>query len=115
MDFTEAVTSVFSNYAVFKGRARRSEFWWFTLFSVLASFVLAFVDYLLFGHEILSTLFALGTLLPMLAVTVRRLHDVDRSGWWIFIGLIPLIGAIILLYWYISEGTPGANQFGPPA
>jgi uncharacterized membrane protein YhaH (DUF805 family) len=113
MSFTEAVTSVFSKYAIFKGRARRSEFWWFTLFSFVASVVLGFVDGLLFGHEILSAIFALGTFIPVLAVTVRRLHDIDRSGWWILIGLVPLIGWIILIYWYTREGTPGLNQFGP--
>jgi uncharacterized membrane protein YhaH (DUF805 family) len=113
MNFTEAVTSVFSKCAVFRGRARRSEFWWFTLFNIAGSFVLGFLDSLLFGHEVLSALFALGTLIPVLAVTVRRLHDVDRSGWWILIGLVPLIGWIVLLVWYVREGTPGLNQFGP--
>jgi uncharacterized membrane protein YhaH (DUF805 family) len=114
MNFTDAVSSAFSNYATFRGRARRSEYWWFTLFIIIASSVLGLVDSLLFGRQILSALFGLATFIPILAVTVRRLHDVDRSGWWILISVVPLLGVILLLYWYTREGTPGSNQFGPP-
>ena len=114
MNFTEAVSSVFSKYAVFSGRAGRPEFWWFALFNVIASFVLAFVDSLFFGREVLGIIYGLGVLLPGLGVAIRRLHDIDRSGWWILVGLIPLIGWIVLLIWYIRPGTPGPNQYGPP-
>jgi uncharacterized membrane protein YhaH (DUF805 family) len=112
MSFTEAVSSVFSKYTVFHGRAGRPEFWWFALFNVIGSFLAALIDRLLFGHEIVGAIYGLAVLLPGLAVAVRRLHDSDRSGWWLLVGLIPLIGWIILLVWYVRGGTPGSNQFG---
>lgn len=112
MNFQEAVSTVLSKYADFTGRAGRSEFWWFALFNLLASLVIGMIDQAIFGQEILGFIFALGVLLPGIAVAARRLHDIDRSGWWLLIVLIPLIGWIVLLYWYISEGTPGANQYG---
>ncbi|MBD9374221.1 DUF805 domain-containing protein [Rhizobium sp. ARZ01] len=113
MNFQEAVSTVFSKYADFTGRAGRAEFWWFALFNLIASVILGLIDQAIFGQEILGIIFALGVLLPGIAVAARRLHDIGRSGWWLLIGLIPLIGWIVLLYWYISEGTPGANQYGP--
>lgn len=115
MSFSEAVSTVFSKYAVFNGRAGRPEFWWFALFNVIASLVVALIDQAIFGYEVFSVVYALGVLVPGLAVAVRRLHDIDRSGWWILVGLIPLVGWIVLIYWYVSQGTPGANQFGEPA
>lgn len=115
MNFTQAVSTVLSKYATFTGRAARPEFWWFALFNVIASLVTGMVDQAVFGHEVVSIVYALAVLLPGLAVAVRRLHDTDRSGWWLLIGLVPVIGWIVLVYWYASEGTPGANQFGPPA
>lgn len=114
MTFTESVSTVLSKYVVFTGRARRSEFWWFVLFSILVNIVAGFIDYIL-GIQALGFLAMLGLLLPSLGVAVRRLHDTDRSGWWILIGLIPLIGAIVLIVWYASEGSPGENRYGPPA
>lgn len=112
MNFTQAVQTVFSKYVDFTGRAGRPEFWWFALFNLIASVVLGIIDQAIFGQEILGYIYALAVLLPGIAVAVRRLHDTDRSGWWLLIGLIPLIGWIVLIYWYISEGTPGANQYG---
>lgn len=108
----------FRKYAQFQGRSRRAEYWWFTLFVVIVSVVLTLIDSALFGGEmgglgILSGIFSLATIVPSLAVGVRRLHDTDRSGWWILIGLIPLIGAIVLLVFYVQDGTPGTNKFGP--
>jgi uncharacterized membrane protein YhaH (DUF805 family) len=121
MSFVAAVRSVFSQYAGFGGRARRSEYWWFVLFSVLVGIVTSILDIALgtdFEGSITSSgLFSLianlALLLPSLAVAVRRLHDTDRSGWWILIALIPLIGAIVLLVFFVQDGTPGANRFGP--
>lgn len=112
MTFSQAISTVFSKYAVFTGRASRPEFWWFALFNVIASVVLGGIDQAVFGREILSVVYGLGVLLPGLGVAIRRLHDTDRSGWWLLVGLIPLIGWIVLVYWYASEGTRGENRFG---
>ena len=121
MSFTAAVRSVLSQYVQFGGRARRAEYWWFFLFSVLVGIATSILDVALgtdFGDRVGSSgLFSLIAnlvlLLPSLAVAVRRLHDTDRSGWWILIALIPLIGAIILLVFFVQDGTPGQNRFGP--
>ncbi|MGO4438755.1 DUF805 domain-containing protein [Rhizobium sp. RAF56] len=115
MNFSEAVSSVFSKYADFSGRARRSEFWWFFLFNVVASGVADILSRAIFGNDALGALYSLALLIPAVAVSVRRLHDVDRSGWWILIGAIPLIGAIVLIFWYATEGTAGENRYGPRA
>lgn len=116
MDFLTSVKTCLTNYVTFQGRAIRSEYWWFTLFLIVVSLVLAGVDVMIFGSDgffsPLSDLFGLATLLPGLAVTARRLHDIDRSGWWMLIGLIPLIGWVILIYWLVQRGTDGPNRFG---
>ena len=115
MNFTDAVKSVITlNYANFNGRASRSEFWYFFLFNIVVSIVLGLVDNLILGFPLLQAIFGLALLIPGLAVSVRRLHDKDKSGWWLLIALVPLIGAILLIVWYATEGTPGDNQFGPP-
>jgi uncharacterized membrane protein YhaH (DUF805 family) len=116
MGFTEAICSGFRNYVNFSGRAARSEFWFWFLFTVLASFVAGIIDFASFGSGRLwpvSSLVDLALFLPGLAVSARRLHDTDRSGWWILLILIPLIGAILLLIWYCTPGKPGPNRFGP--
>ena len=106
-------------YAVFSGRSRRKEYWYFVLFNIIVAIVLAGIDALLGTRSssssigLLSGIYGLAIIIPSLAVTVRRLHDIDRSGWWIFINLIPLIGAIVLLVFAVSEGTPGNNRYGP--
>ncbi|GGT79803.1 MULTISPECIES: DUF805 domain-containing protein [Streptomyces] len=103
---------VLKKYAVFGGRARRKEFWMFTLFSVIISIVLSVIDGVL-GMQLLSLIYSLAVLIPTLAVSVRRLHDTGRSGWWILIGLIPLVGAIILIVFYATEGNQSENAHGP--
>ena len=114
MDFATAVkTVVMQKYANFSGRAMRSEYWWFILFYIIAYIVLAIVDYLL-GAQLLTVILSLGLLIPSIAVAVRRLHDLDKSGWWLLLGLIPIVG-LILIYWFAQPGTPGANRFGQPA
>jgi uncharacterized membrane protein YhaH (DUF805 family) len=116
MGFTEAITSGFRNYVNFSGRAVRSEFWYWVLFAILASIVAGLIDLALFGVEgssPINSLVGLALFLPGLAVSVRRLHDLDRSGWWILLGLIPLVGIIILIIWYCQRGTVGVNRFGP--
>lgn len=111
MGFGQAISSGFSNYVNFSGRSSRSEYWFWVLFVLIADVVAIAIDAAI-GKQIVSSLFGLAVLLPGLAVTVRRLHDLDRTGWWIFLGLIPLVGAIILIIWFCSKGTDGLNRFG---
>jgi uncharacterized membrane protein YhaH (DUF805 family) len=120
LDFGEAVRTCLGKYAVFSGRARRSEYWFFQLFGILVIFVpvaLAFLTGLTpAGPRIilflLWSLFILALLIPNLAVCVRRLHDTNSSGWWYFIAFIPF-GSFVLLIWYCFPGTDGENRFGP--
>ena len=102
----------FKKYATFDGRARRKEFWMFALFSFIVSLVLNLADKALFGFQILSGLYGLAVFLPGLAVSVRRLHDIDKSGWFVLLALIPFVGAIVLLVFDCIEGTRGDNRFG---
>ena len=108
----------FKKYAVFSGRSRRKEYWYFVLFNIIVGIVLGLIDTLLgtrgsyAGAGLLSGIYGLAVLSPSLAVTVRRLHDIDRSGWWILIGLVPLLGAIVLLVFAVMDGTPGNNRYG---
>lgn len=114
MDFATAVkTVVMQKYANFSGRAIRSEYWWFILAYIIAYLVLAIVDYVL-GAQLLTAILSLALLIPSIAVGVRRLHDLDKSGWWLLLGFVPIVG-LILIYWFAQPGTPGANRFGPPA
>lgn len=130
MGFAEAVRSGFSNYVTFSGRARRSEYWYWALFVILVTAVAFIIDGQLFPGSVTTQVgdgmasvqanggpvvgvAGLALFLPGLAVTVRRLHDTDRSGWWILLGLVPLIGIIVLIVWYCTEGTRGPNRFGP--
>ena len=108
----QAISSGFSNYANFSDRASRSEYWFWVLFVLIADVVAIAIDAAI-GKQIITSLFGLAVLLPGLGVTVRRLHDLDRTGWSIFLGLIPLVGAIILIIWFCSKGTDGPNRFGP--
>jgi uncharacterized membrane protein YhaH (DUF805 family) len=114
MTFWQAIGSGFSNYVKFRGRALRPEFWYWALFTTIGDFAGNIIDVVL-GSELISvsSLFALATLLPTLALLVRRLHDVDRTGWWAFMLLFPLIGVIVLVILVVKRGTPGANRFGP--
>ncbi len=103
-------------YADFSGRSRRKEYWFFVLFYLIIYLVLAIVDTVILGSEgigLLTTLFALAMLIPGIAVSVRRLHDTGRSGWWILIGFIPFIGLIVLLVFYFQDSQPGSNEYGP--
>jgi len=112
MNFTQAISSGFSNYVNFAGRAIRSEYWYWVLFVVIASIVASIIDAVL-GIRLFNPIFGLAILLPSIAIGVRRLHDIDRSGWWLLLNFIPLIGAIVLIIWFCSRGTEGANRFGP--
>ena len=116
MDFATAVKTVLTErYMKFDGRARRSEYWWFLLFIFVVALVLAVIDNFVLGMSLLGGLWSLGTLLPSLGVAIRRLHDLDKSGWWLLLAFVPLVGGLVLLYWFCQPGTSGDNQFGPPA
>lgn len=126
MNFTQSISTCFSKYITFKGRASRSELWWFVLFIVIGNAVTGAMDAAIFGQNtmmmggmefsynagFIGNIFGLVTFLPTWAVEVRRLHDTGRSGWWLLIGLIPLIGWIILLVWMIGKSDEGDNQYG---
>ena len=116
MGFGEAIQSGFRNYVGFSGRASRSEYWWWFLFAFLIGIAANIVDRSLGGGMagvgLLGGIVALALLLPNIAIGIRRLHDRDKSGWWLLLVLIPLIGAIIQIIWFIMRGTPGPNRFG---
>lgn len=110
--------SVLKKYAVFSGRAQRAEYWYFVLFNLIISIVLGIIDGVIgSGTEtsigILGGIYSLAILIPGLAVSVRRLHDTNHSGWWLFISLIPLIGAIVLLVFMVRDSQSDQNQYGP--
>ncbi len=110
---------VLKKYAVFSGRARRKEYWMFFLFNLIISIILLAIDKMTgsfsetTGIGILESIYSLAVIIPSIAVAVRRLHDTDRSGWWLLIALIPLIGAIVLLVFMVQDGKPGQNRYGP--
>ncbi len=110
MGFTQAISSCFQKYVDFSGRALRSEYWYWSLFTFLG-YVIAFIIGAATTGYFLYPIFVLGTFLPSLAVSVRRLHDIDRSGWWLLIGIVPIIGEIVLFIWFVKEGTAGENSF----
>lgn len=103
---------VLKKYAVFDGRARRTEYWMFVLFNAIVYFVLSFVEGLVGGPGILAMVYGLAVLVPGLAVSVRRLHDTSRSGWWLLIALVPIVGGIVLLVFMVQDSIPGQNQYG---
>lgn len=142
MSFIESIRTVLSKYAVFNGRARRSEFWWFylaygivltVLYAALivpglSAYTAATMEYAMAGDPsaavpampgslttgyLVFSLVVLALFLPTLGVSVRRLHDTGRSGFWYFLHLVPFVGTIILIVWQAGNGTPGPNQFGP--
>ena len=106
------------NYINFQGRARRKAYWMFVLFNIIALVTLSLIEGALGlsgqnGYGILTGLYSLAIILPLIALAVRRLHDTGRSGWWILIGLVPLIGPIVLIVFYVTDSQPGTNQYGP--
>jgi len=118
MTFSQSIASCFKGYVRFSGRASRSEFWYFALFVVIALLVLGIIEAIIVSAQpdavpFLTLVFNLATFLPQLAVSVRRLHDIDKSGWWVLLGAVPLIGFIVLLIWYARRGSAGANAYGP--
>ncbi len=107
----EAVKLFFTNYVKFDGRSNRGEYWWAFLGIIIVSIVLSIIDAML-GIQLLGIIFSLATLVPGIALGIRRLHDIDKSGWWLLIGLIPLVGALVLIYFFVQPPTPGPNRFG---
>jgi uncharacterized membrane protein YhaH (DUF805 family) len=103
---------VIKQYADFNGRARRCEYWFYILFYLIIAVALSVIDSFVTGGA-LSVIYALGLLIPSLAVGIRRLHDIDRTGWWLLIAFVPLVGTIVLLIFACTDGTAGDNRFGP--
>jgi uncharacterized membrane protein YhaH (DUF805 family) len=115
MGFQQAIGICLSKYAVFEGRARRSEYWWFFLFNILMQMATGLLDAAVFGREsigLFNGIYSLAVFLPGLGVGVRRLHDTGRSGWWLLISLVPLVGFILLVVWLARPGDAGPNRFG---
>jgi uncharacterized membrane protein YhaH (DUF805 family) len=110
MSFGEAIRACLRKYAEFTGRARRSEFWWFFLFTLIVESVATSLVDQDFGNAV-----SLVFLLPVLAAASRRLHDTDHSAWSLLLVLIPIVGWIVLIVWLATEGTESHNRFGPPA
>lgn len=109
---------VLKKYAVFSGRARRKEYWYFVLFNIVISVILSAIDGMMgsynaeTGMGLLGSIYILAILLPGIGVSIRRLHDTGRSGWWLLVGFVPLIGAIVLIVLMLQNSKPGQNQYG---
>ena len=117
MNFVDAIKSGFSNYVTFSGRANRPAYWYWVLFTVIGAIVAMIIDAAALGYDVggaspLTSIFDLVTFLPSLAVAARRLHDTDRTAWWLLIALTG-IGSILLIVWFCFKGTEGPNRFGP--
>ena len=123
MSFATAVKSFWSNYTNFKGRARRSEYWFIQLFLIATNIAVAVIDLALMngdverfiangGGGIVGLIWIFATIVPALAVLIRRLHDTNRSGWWALIGLVPLAGAIVLLVFTVEDSNKAVNKYG---
>ena len=123
MNFTAAIRSFWSRFADFKGRSRRSEYWYVQLFLVVTNLAVAGIDLALMdgdlerfiangGGGIVGLIWIFATIVPALAVLIRRLHDTGRTGWWALVGLVPFVGAIVLLVFTVSDSSNGENKYG---
>jgi uncharacterized membrane protein YhaH (DUF805 family) len=112
MGFGEAVSVCFKKSFVWEGRASRAEFWWFELAQLLILVAAAIIDQII-GTGVLYIIAAIALILPAIAVLVRRLHDTDRTGWWFWIYLLPVIGLIVILVFTLTGGDEGDNKYGP--
>ena len=106
---------VLERFAQFVGRAGRAEFWWFFLANLIVSVILSLLGQASTIFTVLGAIYGLGVLIPSIAVSIRRLHDTGKSGWFLLLYLIPLVGFIILVVFFATAGNPGVNQYGPPA
>ncbi len=110
---------VLKKYTEFSGRSRRKEYWYFVLFNIIVSFIFIAIDFAVgtfnaeAGYGVFNTIYSLAVLLPSIGVAIRRLHDIGRSGWWLLIGLIPFIGFIVLIVFFVKDSQPRENQYGP--
>ncbi|MEO8531048.1 MAG: DUF805 domain-containing protein [Deltaproteobacteria bacterium] len=124
MSFIEAIKSGYRNYITFSGRSQRSAYWWWVLFQIIVAVIIGAIEgggtmasgdggfSANYTGGPIANIWGMANFLPGLAVSVRRLHDTDRSGWWILLWLIPLVGWIILIVWFATKGTSGTNRFG---
>jgi len=123
MNFTAAIRSFWSRFADFKGRSRRSEYWYVQVFLVVTNLAVAGIDLALMdgdvdrfiangGGGIVGLIWIIATIVPALAVLIRRLHDTGKSGWWALVGFIPFVGAIVLLVFTVTDSSPGENKYG---
>ena len=123
MNFTAAIRSFWSRFADFKGRSRRSEYWYVQLFLVVTNLAVAGIDLALMdgdvdrfiangGGGIVGLIWIFATIVPALAVLVRRLHDTGKTGGWALVGFIPLVGSIVLLVFTVTDSSPGENKYG---
>jgi uncharacterized membrane protein YhaH (DUF805 family) len=123
VNFGTALKSFWSNYTNFKGRARRSEYWYVQLFLVITNLIAAPIDLALMnwdtdrfiangGGGIIGLIWILATIVPAIALLIRRLHDTNRRGWWVLIGLVPLIGAVVLIVFTVEDSADGQNIYG---
>ena len=103
---------VFKKYAVFNGRSRRAEYWYFALFSTIISILLEIISFFVLKNLIIVYLYDLAVLIPGLAVSIRRVHDIGKSGWFILINLIPIVGFIIWIVYMATDSQPGENKYG---
>ena len=118
MTFTKSIEVCFNKFAIFSGRASRSEFWWFFLFGILGSIIASIIDVMIFGYSIEASgpiywIFTIVLLLPSLAVGARRLHDIDKTGWWQLLW-ITIIGGIVVIIWQATMGEKKKNRYGAP-
>ena len=118
MDFQTSIKTCLNKYAVFSGRASRSEFWFFILFGILGGIIAAIIDTMILGYPYeengpINLIFSVALIIPSISVTARRLHDINRSGWWQLLWFT-IIGGILLIIWHATEGEKKKNKFGPP-
>lgn len=117
VSFSQAVRMAFDSYCRFQGRSSRSEYWWWVLFTFILGSALSLLELLLgfssTAAQATNGLLSLALLLPGLGLSVRRLHDINKSGWWILLGLIPVVGAIVLIIWFAQNSQMQDNQYGP--
>ena len=118
MDFQTSIRTCLNKYAVFSGRASRSEFWFFVLFCILGGIIAAIIDTMILGYPFeeegpINLIFSVALIIPSISVTARRLHDINRSGWWQLLWFT-IIGGILLIIWHATDGEKKKNRFGPP-
>tara|TARA_B110000914_G_C15275338_1_gene359493 strand:- start:97 stop:468 length:372 start_codon:yes stop_codon:yes gene_type:complete len=118
MDFQTSIKICFNKFAVFSGRASRSEFWFFVLFGFLGGIIAAIIDVMILGYPFeengpINLIFSVALIVPSISVAARRLHDINKSGWWQLLW-VTIIGGILLIIWHATEGEDKKNKFGPP-